>query len=103
MSPTGETLLSMISRSTKGDSKAVEEGTEVGIATMLPKSEPSGFLITPVTCHPAESAISVISRRVLSLLLKVTCICIILSIFVRQEEQGTFRQVKPKRVCVRFA
>ena len=87
MSTTGETLLSMISLSIKGDSKILEGGTEMGAATMLPKSEPSGFRITSVTCHPAESAMSVISRRVLSLLLKVTCICSGLSYTVWQEKR----------------
>jgi len=72
----------MISCSMKGDSKAVEGGTGIGTAMMLPKSEPSGFRITSVTYHPAESAMSFISRRVLSLLLKVTCICSVLSIIV---------------------
>jgi len=79
VSTRGETLLSMISCSMRGDSKVVEGGTEIGTAIMLPKSEPSGFRITSVTFHPAVSAMSVISRRVLSLLLKVTCICSALS------------------------
>ena len=79
MSTTGETLLSVISCSMRGDSKVVEGGIEIGMAIMLPKSEPSGFRITSVTRHPAESAMSVISRRVLSLLLKVTCICYAIS------------------------
>lgn len=72
----------MIFCSMEVDSKALEGGTEVGTAMMLQKSEPSGFRITSVTRQPAESAISVISRRVLSLLLKVTCICSGLSVTV---------------------
>jgi hypothetical protein len=98
VSTTGETLLSMISCSMNGDSEVVEGGTDMGIAMMLQKSEPSGFRITSVTFHPAESAMSVVSRRVLSLLLKVTCICSILRITIWQEEQATCRHVEPKRV-----
>ena len=89
----------MISCSMKGDRGTAEAGIGIGTATMLQKSEPSGFRITSVTSHPAESATSVISRRVLSLLLKSTCICSILRITVQQQEQATYRHVDQK--CVR--
>ena len=68
---------------------------------MVPKGDPSGFRTTSVIRHPAERAISIISRSVLSLLLNDTCICYALSIVAREEEEATYHHVEPKceRVC----
>ena len=82
------------------DSEAVEGGTETGTAMILPKRESSGFRITSVTFHPAERAISDTSRRVLSLLLKVTCICSYFNVTAERGRWVTRRHVKPK--CVRI-
>ena len=86
MSTTGETFLPVFSCPMKVGSEAVEGGIDVGMATMLQKSEPSGFRITSVICHPAESATSVISWSVLSLPLKNMCICSILRIIIWRGE-----------------
>lgn len=59
-----------------------EGRTGIGTAIMVQKSDPSGFRTTSVIRHPAESAISIISRKVLSLLLNASCICSTLSVIV---------------------
>ena len=99
MSRTTEALLSAIPCGMKGDCATVEGGTDIGTATTLQKIEPSGFRITSMICHPAESATSVISWSVLSLPLRDACICLILRIIIWEGEQVTYSHVDP--VCVR--